>query len=704
MGMFDRSLKIDSGKKYDTSEVSSEGISKEERAEIEKKNRKMIDIFKAFDVDKSGDLSSLELANALKAFSQLDSDGNKKLSKKEFEEGAKMFNDAFASMGIENIEGKDLKAFMKYVRKATKDDSKVSTDKVIDDYNKSVEEARVKAEAEAKAKAEAEAKAAAEAKAKAEAEAAAEKERLRLQTPKDYTVQPGETLDSILKRSLEAQGIEVNEENLKKAKEEFIKNNPGAVHGKQGKEYLYMGDVVKVPGDLEDKGNADAIKDNYRAQQLKKRQAAERAKYTVDAFYRNKDGSEGRHIKLKPTGEKAANGRFYAVDQHGNRYLVAHDGTLLDSQKVAKKDAAVAKNKKMATSRQQYNNLVKSFNAAMKSFNHQVAKDGWAANTADAVSGFFGSTNTEDHVRADLNAYKGKLKELKAALDRGDKAKFDQLYKELSKNDITSRVEKYNQSQEKGGAVVKGVAVGVVSGVAAVATGGASLAVTAAVAGGSTFVASVAAETTDLATNQIDGDVNAENMGKIAKKASTDALIAGATAGLFKGVGNMFSKSASTATRAGAASAADDAAGAGTRAGTGAAGAADDAAGAGTRAGTGAASAADDAAGAGTRTGTSAAGAGTRSSTSGSFDWVRNNSQAFDDIVDKVNYGGVDALDSSQLKILSELLDISEDALKNMTKKTYKSLTLKFHPDRHGGDEAAQKIFQLIGNIFRNSR
>ena len=346
-----RDLKIGDGKKYDLSEVSSEGISKEERAALEKKNNKLIDIFKAFDLDGDGGLNKLELAMAMDAFSALDADGGKdgKLSKKELEKGAEYFNEAFKELGV-NVEGKDLKAFIKSVFKATKGDKKESTESIIHEYDTQLaqQEALAKlekeqAEAKAKAEAEAKAKAEAEAKAKAEAEAQAAAEKQRLATPTNYTVQPGEKLEDLLKRSLEAQGKEVNEENLAEAKAEFIKNNPNALHGKKGKEYLYMGDVVKIAGALEDKGNADEIKADYRADLAEKREAEEakrrKAEYNFDAHYRNADGTEGRHVKLKPTGEKAENGRFYAVDESGKKYLVAQDGTILDAAKVASKDA-----------------------------------------------------------------------------------------------------------------------------------------------------------------------------------------------------------------------------------------------------------------------------------------------------------------------------------------------------------------------------
>ncbi|MBS4760339.1 MAG: DnaJ domain-containing protein [Clostridium sp.] len=532
MGMFNKDLKISDGQKYDLTQVSSEGVDLEE---MSKKNKKLIDIFKAFDLNGDNKLNDLELAKAMDAFSKLD-DGDGKLSKKELEAGAAMFNE----MTNLNVKAKDLKAFIKQITKLTKNDTKVGTQqRLLQEAN--LEQMRKIAEdlkpdpVEIK---------------KPEIEV----KPLEVKpTSFDYTVQNGESYNNLIKRILAEKGIEnPTKEDIAAAKAEFEKNNPGAVKKtSKGTEYLIVGSKVKLGVDLGDLDNASEQIGIYNKQAQKRREAAENAKYTVDAFYRNKDGSEGRHLKLKPTGEKAENGRYWAVDKQGNKYLVAHDGTILDAAKVAKKDAAIERNKKMASSREQYNKLATAFNEAKRSFDAQVKKDGWAANTADAIAGFFGSTNTEDHVRADLEAYKSKLNELKAALNSGDKAKFDAIYKELSQNDITNRVVKYNESQETGGNVVKGVTVGVVSGVAAVATGGASLAVTAAVAGGTTFVSSVAAETADLATNDIDGDVNAENMTKIVNKAGKEAIVSAATAGLLKGAGNMLSKTGTTAANTG---------------------------------------------------------------------------------------------------------------------------------------------------------
>ncbi len=272
MGLFNSKINIGEGKKYDVSQVSTEGISAEERAELEKKNRKLIDVFKAFDQDGDGSLSKLELAAAMDAFSKMDTDkSDNKLSKKELEAGAEGLNAFFKSQGKDvDMDADGLKAFMKAVRKLTKNDEKVSTSEALDEIRMLNQQEQERIDAANKAEQERQAQEAEKLRQAQEAEKlkqeqeAQEAARLKdLQTPKNYTVQLNDRLDDILKKSLEAQGIEVTDETMAEAKAEFIKNNPKALHGPKGKEYLYAGDVIKIPGNLEDKANADEVKSTY---------------------------------------------------------------------------------------------------------------------------------------------------------------------------------------------------------------------------------------------------------------------------------------------------------------------------------------------------------------------------------------------------------------------------------------------------------
>lgn len=96
--------------------------------------------------------------------------------------------------------------------------------------------------------------------------------------------------------------------------------------------------------------------------------------------------------------------------------------------------------------------------------------------------------------------------------------------KAFGNNNILTKVEKYNHSQETGTSIVKGAAevVVVVGGTAIVVASGGTA--TPLVAAGLATAASATVEVTDRATNDIDGDLSLNELGGISKK----ALISGA--------------------------------------------------------------------------------------------------------------------------------------------------------------------------------
>ena len=327
-------INLNEGKKYDATQVSTEGITQEELEEANKKAQKLIDIYKG----DGKDLSQLDLALAMDGFTKAAGEDGK-LSRKEMKAYAEALNKKHGLEGDDAIGVKDLKSFLKFVKNATQKDVKTDTQTVIeqdkldkakqdkaknladltqkakesgweDAYGNENEKAyldkntgkiyRINADATdfeevhwldseqrflsmdeikeeglveefnnqvTQQKAEQE-----KAIADATAREAAEAEKRRLATPTEYTVQRGETIKGLLTRSLEAQGIEVNDETLAQAKAELIKNNPNAIHLVNGNESLYMGDVIKIAGGLENKGNAEQIKAEYRAEQTKKRE------------------------------------------------------------------------------------------------------------------------------------------------------------------------------------------------------------------------------------------------------------------------------------------------------------------------------------------------------------------------------------------------------------------------------------------------
>ena len=301
--MFNKKMSIGEGEKYDTTKVSTDGITQEELKAIEKKNKKLIDIYKALGA-KDGEFSKLDLALAMDGFAKADTDKDGKLSKKELEEYANQLNKEHNL----NIDRKDLKAFLNSVRKHTKNDKKEQIADIIKADADAKAQAKAKAEAEAKAKAQKDAEyhknmneivvgaynTAMDAIERQKEEAARKED---LETPKNYTVQNGERLNDLLKRSLEAQGIEVTPESLAEAKAEFIKNNPKALHGPKGKEYLYAGDVVKIAGNLEDKANSKEITEAI----IKKR---EEAKAKAEAEAAEEKRQANGEPPYKPVEEK----------------------------------------------------------------------------------------------------------------------------------------------------------------------------------------------------------------------------------------------------------------------------------------------------------------------------------------------------------------------------------------------------------------
>lgn len=245
MSMFGKKISIEEGSKYDTSKISSEGISKEQRAELEKKNKKLIEVFKAFDQDGDGDLNKLELAAAMDAFSKMDSEKKDgKLSNKELQQGANNLNQFFKDKNV-NIQAKGLKAFLKEITKLTQNDPKVETQQVITDYQTEQAEKLKQQQQNPTPPPSQEPK---------QEEPPQEPKKLNT-----YTVQEGESFTELIKKDLKSQGIEnPTKEQIKEAKEKFKENNPNAVKtAKNGTEYLMVGDKVNLEGTLEDKNNAN---------------------------------------------------------------------------------------------------------------------------------------------------------------------------------------------------------------------------------------------------------------------------------------------------------------------------------------------------------------------------------------------------------------------------------------------------------------
>ncbi len=277
-------LKVGEGQKFDATQVSAEGLSAQEIAEIIKKNNKFINIYNAYNTDGKEGLTQIELAAAMDDFLKTSGDDNK-ISRRDFNKMAEEFNRTHGLSGDKKVSGGDLKGFFKSVIEVTRNDEKVSTQQVLDEQNRRYEQMLKEMQEDMQARErqqEIDQNAFNSAKEKfdevketidideipkeTQQEQQDEQEVARLkelQTPKDYTVQLNDSFRGLIKKSLKSQDIEITEENMNKAIKEFKKNNPNAVHSQNGVEYLYAGAVVKIAGNLTNKNNADDVIKSY---------------------------------------------------------------------------------------------------------------------------------------------------------------------------------------------------------------------------------------------------------------------------------------------------------------------------------------------------------------------------------------------------------------------------------------------------------
>lgn len=417
---------------------------------------------------------------------------------------------------------------------------------------------------------------------------------------------------------------------------------------------------------------------------------------------------------------KNGTGRYSYTASNGETWYFAADGTAITKDYYERRETE-------HTVLHQQKNISQ---AARTSFKQQLDEDGWAGKTADALSVLWGSDNRASKVEADLQAYDNQIKALQQASKKGA-IEFNTKFKELygvnynpaniaeyeknptpenyrkaygTKNDIHKRVMDYNQSQKDGAAAVKTTVVVAASAAAAVATGGASLVVTAGVAAASTAAARMAVEVSDLATNNVDGDVNSENLTNIAEQAAVEGVISGVTAGAVKGIGGLMSKGASKAVTAetglvrteqnavtgGLVRAEQQGTSAVTKSVAKAeAGAANSAkAGAANTGTAGAGNAANAGAAAGAETTGNATAASTR--------------EFIKDIGSKVSSrGGLSNLTAAERTKLSEIIGTDVSKISTMSKSELRQLAMKFHPDKAPAEqvELYKEIFQIIGNI-----
>lgn len=211
------------GKSFDFSQVSKNGVKKDKSIED---NKAMNLIFDKYNITKDDKLDSKELVQMLANVKKYDSDGNKEISDKEFEALANDLNKGADENS--KVKADDLKSFYSHVLElGNSDTEKVSVTDV-------------------------------------EKEDSSGEDDNKTYT---YTVQMDESFTGVIKRSLQAKGIEnPTAEQIQEAKDKFKENNPDIVKtAKNGVEFLLVGAEVKLEGELENKNNSQEQIDAWAA-------------------------------------------------------------------------------------------------------------------------------------------------------------------------------------------------------------------------------------------------------------------------------------------------------------------------------------------------------------------------------------------------------------------------------------------------------
>ena len=289
------------GKSFDFSQVSKNGVKKDKSIED---NKAMNLIFDKYNTTKDDKLDSKELVQMLANVKKYDSDGNKEISDKEFEALANDLNKGADENS--KVKADDLKSFYSHVLElGNSDTEKVSVTDV-------------------------------------EKEDSSGEDDNKTYT---YTVQMDESFTGVIKRSLQAKGIEnPTAEQIQEAKDKFKENNPDTVKtAKNGVEFLLVGAEVKLEGELENKNNSQEQIDAWAAKYGKG--AAARAgssttaggsadetqgsnidKKAKDAGYRNTWG-DGIYYDEKKKVHMAYNEETGEFEEIPNLKYVGNDGS-----------------------------------------------------------------------------------------------------------------------------------------------------------------------------------------------------------------------------------------------------------------------------------------------------------------------------------------------------------------------------------------
>lgn len=274
------------GSSYDLSKVPKKALEKDDTI---KKNNAFDLIFDALDKNKKdAKLDSKELATFFSNLKKADTDKNKDISQRELEAITKELNKQ-NSDGTE-IKVADVEGFFSHVMAEASD---------VDDKDKISVEDALKAEDSDKT----------------DTDTDTDTDSDDSSGTHSYTVQMDEDYTDIIKRSLKAKGVEEpTEEQIKTEKENFEKNNPGAVkRNKSGVEYLLVGAQVKLEGELENKDNSQEQIDLWVDKYINKKDVSDRVKGSDDP--QGADGGEkGQTSEVAKKAEEAGYRKTYSPD------------------------------------------------------------------------------------------------------------------------------------------------------------------------------------------------------------------------------------------------------------------------------------------------------------------------------------------------------------------------------------------------------
>ena len=282
------------GSSYDLSKVPKKALEKDDTI---KKNKAFDLIFDALDKNKKdAKLDSKELATFFSNLKKADTDKNKDISQKELEAITKELNKQ-NSDGTE-IKVADVEGFFSHVMAEASD---------VEDKDKISVEDALKAEDSDKT----------------DTDTDTDTDSDDSSGTHSYTVQMDEDYTDIIKRSLKAKGVEEpTEEQIKTEKENFEKNNPGAVkRNKSGVEYLLVGAQVKLEGELENKDNSQEQIDLWVDKYINKKDVSDRVD---DPQGENSQSSEVAK-KAEDAGYKKIASSDFFYDEKTKKYMKYND-------------------------------------------------------------------------------------------------------------------------------------------------------------------------------------------------------------------------------------------------------------------------------------------------------------------------------------------------------------------------------------------